>query len=602
MIRSAFLCLACLLTFLPRRSGAATITGGEVILRFDEAALASINHGTDPAIPALVLEEFFTGQDDASRTASQIQFDQIVPGYTQIPATDLHLGINGPAPVNMTGRYSQATDLSFDPWNVEATVTGKIGIRGMMRFIGDFTGVFIIGDLALHYDAARVNATTGRSGWYFRNNSYNFRIGAFETRNVTLTLAPGSLKLTGTLMIAPQLANAFFPGDEGKVVGTFEVRATMPGLDSMPLELVPVGNEGNAPDPATGFGSVAYPYRIGATEVTNAQFARFLNAVDPDGTNPHGLYNANMSDDTAVVKGGLDYLPAAPSGQKYAPKPAWANKPVNYVGFHDAARFCNWLTTGDTERGFYTFSGTTVISAEGPYGPAFGAPYCALPGEDEWYKAAYHKNNGTAADYFLYATSSDTLPAVAASLANGDIANPGANVANYDFGATWHDTEGLGNMTTVGSAGPLSTSPYGTHDQAGNQWEWCGAFIAQNRVMRGGSLWSPGDTMRSTHRASFFPESGGSSLGFRISTTFPEPSWSPPALAISVAPGAGNGTPILFQSRADTDYRFDYSADLRLWHRVHLPVSGNGQLLEVPVPSSARTGGKIFVRAVMWRR
>ena len=43
-----------------------------------------------------------------------------------------------------------------------------------------------------------------------------------------------------------------------------------PGLTS--LELVPVGNPGNANDPQTFFlGGVNYPYLIGKYEVTNAQ-------------------------------------------------------------------------------------------------------------------------------------------------------------------------------------------------------------------------------------------------------------------------------------------------------------------------------------------
>ena len=39
-----------------------------------------------------------------------------------------------------------------------------------------------------------------------------------------------------------------------------------------------VGNTGNAADPLTGFGSVDYTYRISKHEVTNAQYAEFLNA------------------------------------------------------------------------------------------------------------------------------------------------------------------------------------------------------------------------------------------------------------------------------------------------------------------------------------
>ena len=42
------------------------------------------------------------------------------------------------------------------------------------------------------------------------------------------------------------------------------------------LEFVEVGDPGNAADD-TGFGAVGYPFRIGKTEVTAAQWVAFLN-------------------------------------------------------------------------------------------------------------------------------------------------------------------------------------------------------------------------------------------------------------------------------------------------------------------------------------
>src|SRR4051812_36198014 len=66
------------------------------------------------------------------------------------------------------------------------------------------------------------------------------------------------------------------------------------------IDTVPVGNSGNPADMRyldvehpNGTGSVANPYRIGKTEVTNVQYAAFLNAVAK--SDPYGLYNASMS-------------------------------------------------------------------------------------------------------------------------------------------------------------------------------------------------------------------------------------------------------------------------------------------------------------------
>ena len=64
----------------------------------------------------------------------------------------------------------------------------------------------------------------------------------------------------------------------------------------------PVGNPGNAADPASylgnpapQLGAVSYSYSIGTYDVTNSQYVEFLNAKDPTGADPLGLYNSGMT-------------------------------------------------------------------------------------------------------------------------------------------------------------------------------------------------------------------------------------------------------------------------------------------------------------------
>ena len=90
----------------------------------------------------------------------------------------------------------------------------------------------------------------------------------------------------------------------------------------------------------------------------------------------------------------------------------WANRPVNYVSFWDAARFANWLHNGQptgpqgpgtTEDGAYLNVGNQAPS----FGRNAGATFF-IPTEDEWYKAAYHdKTAGLAASYFDYPTGTN---------------------------------------------------------------------------------------------------------------------------------------------------------------------------------------------------
>ncbi len=126
-----------------------------------------------------------------------------------------------------------------------------------------------------------------------------------------------------------------------------------------------VGNPGNAGElsgngaggsgPDAIVGGVANAYRISKTEVTNAQYTDFLNAVADTDTN--SLYNLSMGSNTrgGITRSGIsgDYMyvvkpdsigngPGGLDGDDYT----YGNKPVNYVSFFDAMRFTNWLENG----------------------------------------------------------------------------------------------------------------------------------------------------------------------------------------------------------------------------------------------------------------
>ena len=103
----------------------------------------------------------------------------------------------------------------------------------------------------------------------------------------------------------------------------------------------------------------------------------------------------------------------------------------------------------------------------------------------------------------------------------GDISNPGANVSNYNFGADWNSQNG--NVTSVGSAGPLSQSFYGTSDQGGNVWEWNEALIGGSfRGLRGGSWGDGSHNLQSSYRFDDNPSVMYNSVGFRVASV-PEP-------------------------------------------------------------------------------
>ncbi|WP_332835131.1 SUMF1/EgtB/PvdO family nonheme iron enzyme [Geminisphaera colitermitum] len=175
--------------------------------------------------------------------------------------------------------------------------------------------------------------------------------------------------------------------------------AVTPGSQLITMPTVTVGDIGNAAD-STGYGSVSYEYQIGTYEVTNGQYAAFLNAVDSTGANTYNLYNSYMSSSSY---GGITW-----NGTSYVVKAGSDLKPVVYVSFYDAARFTNWLTSGDTENGLYVFSADGWTITDNPDHAASSG--WAVASEDEWYKAAYYDpNKGGAGGYWAYPTQSDSI-------------------------------------------------------------------------------------------------------------------------------------------------------------------------------------------------
>jgi formylglycine-generating enzyme required for sulfatase activity len=290
-----------------------------------------------------------------------------------------------------------------------------------------------------------------------------------------------------------------------------------------------VGNPGNSDRiPDIGSGGVDYTYRISKHEVTNAQYAEFLNAVastDSFGGGDPTLYNTSMGSSTwggitqSGSAGSYTYAvksPAVgqgPGGSDYT----YDNKPVVYVSFLDAMRFTNWLHNGQGSGG--TESGVYNVSYGYSESRSASAKFW-IPSEDEWYKAAYYDPNaaGGSGAYYDYPTSTDSTP-------NNNL--PSADTGNsanfFDGGYTTGSSSYP--MTDVG-AYALSESPYGTFDQGGNVLEWNDTVrdpstVDSSRLLSGGSWAYDADFLRG--RGSGFPWYEDFDLGFRVAS-IPEPS------------------------------------------------------------------------------
>jgi hypothetical protein len=278
------------------------------------------------------------------------------------------------------------------------------------------------------------------------------------------------------------------------------------GGNAFTIDFVNIGNAGNADDRArdntnntpgdpnddeyaTPYGGVPYAYRMGTLEISQDQI-------------------------TKATAGGLSGVTAGP----------WSgSQPAAAMTWYEAAAFVNWLNTSTGHQAAYNLTGVTSLTLwDGPTQAwQLGGEnlyrhknaYYFLPSEDEWYKAAFHKNDGVSANYWDYATGSNSIPtAVVSGTGNGTAVYNGVTVSPAD----------------VNFAGGLSA--YGTMGQNGNVWEWqesaadgLNNSTSEDRVRRGG-VWTDGENLlRSSIRDITTPVGSESGLGFRVASV-PEPS------------------------------------------------------------------------------
>jgi formylglycine-generating enzyme required for sulfatase activity len=225
-------------------------------------------------------------------------------------------------------------------------------------------------------------------------------------------------------------------------------------------------------------------------EVTNAEFAEFLNAKGRHEYNGAEWYD--LDDEHARIE---------QRGGTYTTKGSYGKHPVTEVTWYGAVAYCNWKSEALNLQPVYRISGTSV-SAD------WNADGYRLPTEAEWEFAARSRGGS---DKWAGTSSASSL----SSYAN-----------------TSGSEDGYENTAPVGSFRP---NGLGLKDMSGNVWEWCwdwydsdyyknspsrnprGPSTGSYRVLRRGSwIYAPA-YLRCANRFSYAPGYSYDDLGFRLS-------------------------------------------------------------------------------------
>lgn len=109
-------------------------------------------------------------------------------------------------------------------------------------------------------------------------------------------------------------------------------------------------------------GLVPYSYDISKYLVSNSEYCQYLNSVDFNGNNKEVFdYRMDISPIGGIhLKQSYEYPTV---GQYYVTKNNMANKPVTFVTWEMAARYCNWLHNNKQNNINSTISGTYDLSS-----------------------------------------------------------------------------------------------------------------------------------------------------------------------------------------------------------------------------------------------
>lgn len=236
-----------LFPLIPTLSPAGTLASGNAVLSIDEAA-----SGASTALTTLVAFFGSTESRDDCLNAAGVPFTASNLPFPALPAVV----------TNPPGRTLQATNVDLDPadllgsWTPATSDFGsfviggeQIGLGGMMRWTGTFTGKLIFGDLALRYSPSRtgiVRHGNTLSGLVLTSN-IDFQNAAYaDIANITISpVVNHQFTITGDLVYSEGFALLTGDAEDAGIdFGNFSFTGTL-ASDELPqpeITRLPSGN------------------------------------------------------------------------------------------------------------------------------------------------------------------------------------------------------------------------------------------------------------------------------------------------------------------------------------------------------------------------
>ena len=237
---------------------------------------------------------------------------------------------------------------------------------------------------------------------------------------------------------------------------------------------------------------VDYDYEMMVTDVTNSQYARYLNEAWAEGTikiegneilgfYPGDNFNAYRHEEE-IAAGDWIHVPLDDAGlrlefnnQTFTPREGYENHPMVQVSWFGAKAYCD----------FYDWR---------------------LPTEIEWEKAARGTDNRP------FPWGDDIDRANANFYSSHDIFEKIAGGLDDTTPVGFYNGQTYQSYETIDSP-----SPYGLYDMAGNVWQWTADVYEDQhyRYLRGGGKDNYAYNLRVWTRNSAGPQHHGTNIGFR---------------------------------------------------------------------------------------